>query len=98
MRLVSELEVPQHQFDHDSRLYREDELLQCQHLQSVPNIQRLLTADLTEGVCHNIEGCSLRPIPGSPSYTVANLEHSVMGALAWFSDLRNISYYDGHGT
>ena len=46
------MEVPHHQFDRDSGLYSEDELLQWQYLQSLPTMQRLLTADLTQGVCH----------------------------------------------
>ena len=58
-----DVEVPHHQFDCDSGLYSEDELLQWQHLQSIPTMQRLLTADLTQGVCHEKEGCTLMPIP-----------------------------------
>ena len=38
----NEAEKPHHQFDRDSGLYSEDELLQWQHLQSVPTMQRLL--------------------------------------------------------
>ena len=48
-RQMNEAEKPYHQFDRDSGLYSEDELLQWQHLQSVPTMQRLLTADLTQG-------------------------------------------------
>ena len=68
---------PHHQFDRVSGLYSEDELLQWQHLQSVPTMQRLLTADLTQGVCHEKEGCTLIPIPRAPSYALSNLEQSM---------------------
>ena len=52
---VGEVEVPHHQFDRGSGLYSKDELLQWQHLQSVPTMQQLLTADLMQGVCHDLE-------------------------------------------
>ena len=91
---LGELEFPHHQFDRDSGIYSEDELFQWQHLLSFLTMQQLLTADLTQGVSHDIEGCSLMPIPAAPSYALANLEHSVMGALApaWF---RDVCYYVG---
>lgn len=97
-RARSVVEEPEHhQFDRDAGLYSEDELRQWQHLQSVPTMQRLLTADLTQGVCGDINSCSLMPVPGAPRYTLANLEHSVLGAFtpSWFEDLREVGYYGG---
>ena len=37
------------------------------------------------------------PVPGAPSYTLSNLEHSVIGALApaWFSEVWDVFYYSG---
>jgi len=39
-------------------------------------MQQLLTADLTQRVCHEKEGCMLMPVPGAPSYALSNLEHA----------------------
>ena len=52
-------------------------------------MQRLLTADLTQGVCHEKEGCTLMPVPGAPSYALSNLEHAVVGGLTptWFREV-----------
>ena len=94
---INEAKKPHHQFDRDSGLYSEDELLQWQHLQSVPTMQWLLTADLNQGMCHEREGCSLMPVPGAPSYALSNLEHTVIAGLnpAWFKDVQEAFYYGG---
>ncbi len=94
---IEEAEKPYHQFDRDSGLYSEDELLQWQHLQSVPTMQRLLTADLTQGVCHERDGCTLMPVPGAPSYALSKLEHTVISSITptWVQDLKDAFYYGG---
>ena len=60
-------------------------------------MQRLLTADLTQGVCHEKEGCTLMPVPGAPSYALSNLEHAVVGGLTptWFQEVQVAFYYGG---
>ena len=58
-------------------------------------MQWLLTTHLTQGVCHEKEGCMLMPVPGAPSYTLSNLEHAVVDGLtlAWFRDVQDAFYY-----
>ena len=60
-------------------------------------MQCLLTADLTQGVCHERERYSLMPVPGAPSYALSNLEHTVIAGLtpAWFKDVQEAFYYGG---
>ena len=62
---------------------------------SVPTRQRLLIADLTQGVCHERDGCALMPGLGAPNYTLSNLEHPVIAGLipAWFKDGQEAFYY-----
>ena len=57
----------------------------------------VLTANLTQGVCHEKEGCLLMPVPGAPSYALSNLEHAVVDGLtpAWFRDVQDAFYYGG---
>ena len=54
-------------------------------------MQRLLTMDLTQGVCYVKEGCSLMPVPRAPSYALSILEHSMIGALipTWFREVQS---------
>ena len=61
-----------HQFDGDVGLYREGELKQWQHIKDVHISQRLLT----QSMCRDVEGCELMAVPGAPTYSLANLEHS----------------------
>ena len=60
-------------------------------------MQRLLTANLTQGVNHEKEGCMLMPVPGAHSYALSNLEHAVVDGLtpAWFRDVQDAFYYSG---
>ena len=86
-----------HQFDRQGGLYSVGELRQWQHLQEVPQYQRLLTADLAQGVCSGIEGCALTPVPGAPAYTLANLESDVLEAVTpeWLVNLKLAVYWGG---
>ena len=70
-----------HQFDRQGGLYSVGELRQWQHLQEVPHYQRLLTANLAQGVCTGVDSCALIPVPGAPTYTLSNLEAHTLEAI-----------------
>ena len=86
-----------HQFDRQGGLYSISELQQWQHLQEVPHYQRLLTTELAQGVCTGIDNCALTPVPGAPSYTLANLEATALEAVTpqWIENLKAVGYWGG---
>ena len=86
-----------HQFDRQGGLYSVGELRQWQHLQEVPHYQRLLTADLAQGVCTGVDSCALTPVPGAPAYTLSNLESRALDAVtpAWWEKLKSAFYWGG---